>query len=232
MAKQFNRENEKSNLGVIVVIFASAAALLACILPGLNLIKGFLLGVFGVFAYILFAGALALGVMRYFDVPVKVSKKKAVLLFALFFLTLAVTHMIFDWSLLSGKTFSEYAAAVYEKKWTAGGIFAGVALLAYPLSAGIGPVGALIAYLFTIALLTLAALDFKWPAQSENRKEKPARPPEEKAVRQEKAAEKIIVPLTETHFEPARPAPFKSAGPNLYVGDVEPRPDPAPRSVA
>ena len=219
MANKNKTISEKNNAGVIAVIIVSVIILLACILPPFTFVRNFLLGVFGIFSYILFAGALFFGITRYFNIPIKVSKKKAALLVAIFFLLLAVAQMVFDWKLLTGNTLSEYVAAVYAKKWTAGGIFAGIALLVRPVTSAVGPAAALIVYILAIIILTLAALEFKWPARAV--KEVPAPVPEFKEEIPEQP--KLVLPITETQPAVSARSAFKSSGSGLYVADIAPR---------
>lgn len=142
----------------IVLMIISAFFLLCFAVPVIfgpvsRAIQSFFLGSFGIFSYALFAFVFALGLGLLLRRRISVSVKKALMiagiaLFLMLLLQLITTHA----HLSSG--IGGYLSAVYEAKWTAGGVVFGV--IAYGIRALISIVGAYI--VISLLLVGCAAL--------------------------------------------------------------------------
>ena len=146
-----NNDKDHDVLGIVLMII-SAFLLLCCAVPVIfgpvsSALQSFFLGVFGIFAYALFAFVFATGLClvlrRRPSVPGRmILAVSGIALFLMLLLQLITTNA----HLSDG--FVEYLAAVYGAKWTAGGALFG--LIAYGIKAVITAVGA---YIVTSLLL-------------------------------------------------------------------------------
>ena len=132
-------------LGIVLMII-SAFLLLCSAIPVIfgpvsSAIQAVCLGLFGIFAYSLFAFVFAIGLVLLLRRKISVSAKKIIAIAGIAVFLMVLLQLITTNSVLS-ESFGDYISEVYANKWTAGGIIFG--LIAYGIKALISVVGAYI----------------------------------------------------------------------------------------
>ena len=132
-------------LGIVLMII-SAFLLLCSAIPVIfgpvsSAIQAVCLGLFGIFAYALFAFVFAIGLVLLLRRKISVSAKKIIAIAGIAVFLMVLLQLITTNSVLS-ESFGDYISEVYANKWTAGGIIFG--LIAYGIKALISVVGAYI----------------------------------------------------------------------------------------
>ncbi|MBQ7227399.1 MAG: hypothetical protein IJX05_03275, partial [Clostridia bacterium] len=160
--KYSKRKNNSSNdydiLGIILIII-SAFLLLCSIIPVIfgiisEALRSVLLGIFGISTYAILSFTLAVGICLLLNRKIAVSGSRVALILGMAVSLLLILQLITTNDLLE-KSFGEYLAEVYARKYTAGGLFLG--FFAYAVKAIVQ--FATIAYvLFALIFLTCGAL--------------------------------------------------------------------------
>lgn len=216
-----NNNKDHDILGIVLMII-SAFLLLCCAVPVIfgpvsSAIQAFFLGVFGIFAYALFAFVFAIGLVLVLRRKIDVSAKKALAIAGIAVFLMLLLQLITTNSHLS-ENIGEYLSAVYGAKWTAGGVIFGV--VAYGIKALISTVGAYIVISLLlvgcIALLTYIILRERGISLSRNKSRKARR-----AVPERSAQPSLI-----TEEEPLAQRVSRHNGvTSLFIEDVAPGSD-------
>ena len=165
LAKKYidnGKKDKKSGgdlLGIALII-VSAFFLLCIVVPIMlgaisQAVKGVVLGIFGIFAYPMFSALLVLGIALVRDFGIEMGLKNRVCIgitvFCLFMILQLATSFMYI-----GEGFSHYISAVFDAKYTGGGVLFGV--LVYGLQAAVGQV---FTYIFmSIAVVVCVLLMF------------------------------------------------------------------------
>ena len=160
-----SKRNENRGVAAIITIAVSALCLICCIFPSGAVFKavgGFLLGILGVFSYILFSALIVLSVFSLRGIKLKAQPKKTAMLFSVFFtLLLAVQVLSTLKQFKESAGMAEYLSKLYyynANGWTAGGLLTGI--ITYAFKAILTVWGSFALYVAVIAILSLAMLDF------------------------------------------------------------------------
>ena len=132
-------------LGIVLMII-SAFLLLCSAVPVIfgpvsKAVQSVFLGVFGIFAYALFAFVFAVGLSLLLRRSVSVSAKKIAVIAGIAFFLMLLLQLITTHSVLEEDT-GVYIKTVYDQKWTAGGVIFGI--IAYGVKSLLTVVGSYI----------------------------------------------------------------------------------------
>lgn len=159
LQKNFNEKKKlpKSKIVGIVLLVLATIGYVGLFIKWISFLHDFLLGTFGLFAYVLFllmyiiGGALVKGEKYVY------SKKYIVYLCMALISILAVFHIAFTFN-MELTTYGNYLSSMYTSKSSVGGVLLGIII--YPLQKFLFPLGALFLFLILLAISIWLIYDY------------------------------------------------------------------------
>lgn len=152
------RPYKDHDIAGIILMIVSAFLLLCTLIPVMfgivsKTLRNFIMGIFGVFSYAVFAFTFALGLVLLLKRRPAVSAKKLACIIGIVFFLMLILQLSTTGGYLD-ESFGKYLADVYRAKYTAGGAFFG--MIAYAVKAFATQAGAYI--IFSVLLLLFIVL--------------------------------------------------------------------------
>ena len=149
-----NRKKRDFDILGLVLIITSSFLLICNIAPVVLGVVGFgirsvLLGLFGVFSYVLLASLILLGFKLFFKKKLYVKKRYFVIGTVLLLLVVTLIQIAIDFWLFGEVSYLEYLRTVYDAEISAGGLVFGV--IAYGLASSMSPIIAILAISIILA---------------------------------------------------------------------------------
>ncbi|MBQ0017006.1 MAG: hypothetical protein KBT30_00055 [Clostridiales bacterium] len=159
LEKQVNEKRKKmpnnKKIGIILVIIASIGYL-GLFIKAIPFLHTFLLGTFGLFAYVLFLAMYFVGVALIKGARYVYSKRYIAYLLMGLISVLAIFHIAFCNPIVN--SYGEYLSYVYTNGITVGGVLLG--LLVYPLQKLLFPIGAIFLFLILLGVSIWLIYDY------------------------------------------------------------------------